>query len=100
MRLVFVSGEARGVPLTWMRETGLEIKLHKRTKTKVFVRPFDPLHDALYIPNDKFNPFCLERENRRLEESDLRSDKSLETKGISSMLPYLSRSWEVIRLMN
>ena len=68
--LVFVNREARGIALAWVREWGIEICFRKDRQCHVFVRPFDPVYDALYIAFDKWNDFCCEPYDR-LFQSDL-----------------------------
>lgn len=50
--LVFVSREARGIALTWVRQQSLEIRPREDRRYPVFERSFDPMRDALYYPHD------------------------------------------------
>ncbi|KAB8263496.1 hypothetical protein BDV32DRAFT_161711 [Aspergillus pseudonomiae] len=55
--LLFVSSEARGITLAWMRGQGLKIHSYKAGQTPIAIRPFDPEHDTLYIPYDYWGGF-------------------------------------------
>ena len=65
--LVFVNREARGIALTWVREQGIEIRLSEDRQYPIFVRPFDPMRDALYVALDKWNDFLCEPDDRQFE---------------------------------
>ncbi|KND89057.1 hypothetical protein TOPH_06261 [Tolypocladium ophioglossoides CBS 100239] len=65
--LVFVSREARGIALAWVREQGIEMRFREEAQCHIFARPFDPVRDALYIAPDKLNDFCLELYDRMSE---------------------------------
>lgn len=45
--LVFVNLEARGIALAWVREQGIEIRFCENRQHPIFVRPCDPMRDAL-----------------------------------------------------
>jgi len=64
MPLVFVNREARGIALAWVREQGIEIRPREDRQYTVFVRPFDPMRDALYITLDKWDDFLREPDDR------------------------------------
>lgn len=66
--LVFVNREARRVALTWIREQGLKIRPRKDRQHPVFVRPFDPMRDVLYIALDKWVDFLCEPEDRLFQQ--------------------------------
>ena len=51
--LVFVNCEARGIALAWVREQGIELRSRENRQNPIFVRPFDPMRDALYVALDK-----------------------------------------------
>lgn len=68
--LVFANHEARGIALAWIREQNIEIRPSENRQDPIFVHPFDPMHDALYIALDKWDDFLCEP-NDRLSEPDL-----------------------------
>ena len=65
--LVFVNREARSIALAWVREQGIEIRPREDGQHPVFVRPFDPSCDALYIALDKWDDFLCEPDDRRFQ---------------------------------
>ena len=65
--LVFVNREARGVALAWVREQGIEIRPRENRQYPIFVRPFDPMRDALYVALDKWDDFLLEPHDRQFQ---------------------------------
>ncbi len=62
--LAFVNHEARAIALAWIREQGIEIRRRGDRQFPIFVRPFDPAHDALYVPLDKWDDFLREPDDR------------------------------------
>lgn len=68
--LVFVNREARGIALDWVRKQDIERRPRKNKEYPVFVRPFDPMRDALYIALDKWDEFLCEPDDR-LYQPDL-----------------------------
>lgn len=68
--LFFVNREARGIALSWIEKQGLKIYFHKGKETFYFTRPFNPEHDTLYIPFDRWEQF-LDEPTNRLCEPDL-----------------------------
>lgn len=78
--LVFVNREARGNALAWVREQGIEIRPREDRQYPVFVRPFDPMRDALYIALDKWDDFLCEPDDRQSQPDlferlvDIKSD--------------------------
>lgn len=62
--LVHVNHEARDLALAWVREQGIEIRRREDRPSPVFVRPFDPTRDALYVPLDQWFHFIYELDNR------------------------------------
>ena len=62
--LVFVNREARGIAVAWAREQGIEIR---GRHYPVFVRPFDPTCDALYIANDQWDDFLRDPVDRHFQ---------------------------------
>jgi hypothetical protein len=58
--LVSVSREARGIALAWVRGQGIKRRPREDRQYPVFVRSFDPTHDALYIALDKWDDFSGE----------------------------------------
>lgn len=67
--LFFVNREARSIALAWTRKQGIKLQFCEDRQCPVFVRPFDPLYDVLYIAQDKIQDFCLEPWDR-LEQPD------------------------------
>ncbi|MCJ1365048.1 hypothetical protein MMC16_004167 [Acarospora aff. strigata] len=65
--LAFVNREARGIALAWVREQGIKIRPGEDRQHHVFVRPFDPMRDALYIALDQWDDFLYEPENRQFQ---------------------------------
>ncbi|KAL9630073.1 MAG: hypothetical protein Q9164_006597 [Protoblastenia rupestris] len=65
--LVFVNREARGIALAWVREQGIEIRRRENRQYPVFVRPFNPIRDALYIELNKWMDFLCEPDDRRFQ---------------------------------
>ncbi|KAI4128809.1 MAG: hypothetical protein LQ347_004030 [Umbilicaria vellea] len=68
--LGFVNAEARDISLAWVREQGIEIRPRKDRQYPVFVRPFDPMRDTLYVALDKWDDFLCEPDDR-LSQPDL-----------------------------
>lgn len=65
--LVFVNREARDLALAWVREQGIEIHPCDSRQCPVFVRPFDPMRDALYLALDKWDDFLCEPDDRQFQ---------------------------------
>ena len=65
--LFYVNREARGFALAWVREQGLAIRFHRGRGCVVFVRAFDPKHDTLYVPFNKWDEFFREPFDRNFE---------------------------------
>lgn len=65
--LVFVNREARGIAMAWVRQQGLKIQPREDRQGLVFVRSFDPMHDALYIALDRWEDFLNEHYDRQAE---------------------------------
>ena len=65
--LVFVNCEARSIALAWVREHGIKIRCRKDRQYPVFVRPFNPMRDALYIELNKWTDFLCEPDDRRFQ---------------------------------
>ena len=63
--IIFVNREARGIAIAWVLEQGIEIRSGEDGQYPVFVRPFDPVRDALYIELDKWNDFLREPDDRQ-----------------------------------
>ena len=53
--LFFVNHEARGITLSWIHEQGLKIHFREDRCSLIFERLFDPIHDTLYVPLNKWN---------------------------------------------
>lgn len=58
--LLFVNREARGIALAWVREQGIEIRPREHRQYPIFVRPFDPMRDVLYVALDKWDDLLRE----------------------------------------
>lgn len=70
MPLVFVNREARHIALSWLRQHGVQVRPREDRQRPLFVRPFDPVHDALYIALEEWEEFVCEAEDR-LSQPDL-----------------------------
>lgn len=81
--LFFVSWEARGIALAWMRKQNIALRFRKDKQCWVFTRPFDPMMDTLYIAEDQIYEFFVEPHDRMFEP-DL-YDRTV------SIYPYLRR---------
>ena len=68
--LVYVNREARDLAFAWVREQGIEMRPRQDRQYRVFVRPFDPMRDALYVALDKWDDFLCEPDDR-LSQPDL-----------------------------
>ena len=68
--LVVVNHEARGIALAWIREQNIDIRPREDRQYPVFVYPFDPVRDALYVALDKWDDFLCEPDDR-LSQPDL-----------------------------
>lgn len=68
--LFFVNHETRGIALAWVCAQGIEMCFYEGGKCHMFVRPFDPMRDVLYIAPGRWNDFCFEPYDR-LYEPDL-----------------------------
>lgn len=62
--LFFVNREARNIALAWVREHGTEIRALEGRQSLVFVCPFNPIRDVLYIALDKWDDFLREPDDR------------------------------------
>jgi hypothetical protein len=56
----FVNHEARSAGLTWARQQGVKMHFNKERDCHVFILPFSPLRDALFINTNQWEEFCLE----------------------------------------
>lgn len=65
--LVYVNREARDLAFAWIREQGIEIRPRRNRPYPVFVRPFNPMRDALYVALDKWDDFLCEPDDRLLQ---------------------------------
>lgn len=65
--LFFVNREARGIAYSWIHEQGIKICFHKGRQSLIFIRPFDPKHDTLYVPLNKWKEFLCEPFYRLLQ---------------------------------
>ena len=68
--LVYVNREARDLAFAWLREHGIQIRPREDRQYPVFVRPFDPMRDALYVALNRWDDFLCEPDDR-LSQSDL-----------------------------
>jgi len=62
--LFFVNREARNIALAWVREHGIEIRAREDRQSPVFVCPFNPIRDVLYIALDQWDEFLREPDDR------------------------------------
>lgn len=81
--LVFVNREARGIALAWAHQQGITMRFCKDRQCHIFIRPFNPKRDALYIAPTQLYNFYVESSDR-IEEPDL-FDR------IINVVPVLSR---------
>ena len=58
--LFFVRHEARGIGLVWARTHGVKVLARKNSEFPIFVCPFNPTRDAMYIPANKWTRFLEE----------------------------------------
>ncbi|KAF7589267.1 hypothetical protein BBP40_004525 [Aspergillus hancockii] len=65
--LFFVNREARGIALPWNHKQGLKVQFHKDKQSLIFVRPFEPSHDTLYVPFERWDEFMREPSDRMFE---------------------------------
>lgn len=66
--LFFVNHEARNIALAWVRAHGIEIRAREDRQFPVFVCPFDPTRDVLYIALDKWDEFLREPDDRCFQQ--------------------------------
>ncbi|KAJ9492939.1 hypothetical protein VN97_g293 [Penicillium thymicola] len=55
--LADVNHEARDVAIEWARKQGIEVVFHDYRKCLVFLRPFDPMRDVIWVSGDAFEHF-------------------------------------------
>lgn len=60
MPMFFVNREARGIVRGWLSQQGIEVCFRKGAAQPAFLRHFNPLRDAVYVPVEKYNEFCNE----------------------------------------
>lgn len=60
--LASVNYEARSIALAWVREQGIQAVFCEKRQCYVFVRPFDPTRDAIYVSRATWDDFCQEVE--------------------------------------
>lgn len=65
--LFFVNRGARGIALAWVHEQGIELDPDQDRQHPVFVRPFDPEIDVLYVADDSWDDFLTEHYDRQAE---------------------------------
>lgn len=65
--LVFVNREARGIALAWVREQGIKICSRENRQYPIFVRPFDPMRDTLYVTLDKWYDFLCKPNDQQFK---------------------------------
>lgn len=75
----FVNREAHSIASAWVRRQGLKLCSHKGKL--IFVRPFDPLLDTLYVPLEKWSDFLNEPHDRQFQPDLLY--RGLDCPGIS-----------------
>ncbi|KAH8694215.1 hypothetical protein BGW36DRAFT_430234 [Talaromyces proteolyticus] len=82
--LFFVNQEARSFALSWISEQGLKTRFDKEKQSLVFIRPFDPQRDTLYVSQEKWDEFHCEPFDRVFEAD-------LENKNIGTPAPVFTR---------
>lgn len=65
--LVFVNREARGIALAWALHQGINMCFCKDRQCHIFIRPFNPKLDALYIAPNRLYDFYAESSDRIFE---------------------------------
>ncbi|KAJ5788242.1 hypothetical protein N7457_003232 [Penicillium paradoxum] len=55
--LTAVNHEARAIAIEWARTQGIKILFHQERQCAVFLRPFDPMRDVLWIGPDEVDTF-------------------------------------------
>lgn len=70
VQLVFVNREARGIALGWVREQRIEMRFCEDRQCHVFVRPFDPTRNVLYIACHRLRDFIAEPWERIISPLD------------------------------
>ncbi|KAJ5400247.1 hypothetical protein N7465_010736 [Penicillium sp. CMV-2018d] len=55
-----VNYEARDVAIEWARKQGIEVVFHDYRKCFVFLRPFDPMRDVIWVSEDALELFTNE----------------------------------------
>ncbi|KAI1417260.1 hypothetical protein F5Y13DRAFT_152365 [Hypoxylon sp. FL1857] len=64
--IFYVSREARRIALAWFHKEGVRIRSLEDGRL-LFVRPFDPQRDVLYVPDNRWRDFCAGGSDRFLE---------------------------------
>lgn len=64
MPIVFVNREARSTALSWARAQGVKMDFNAERGCHVFVLPYNPRQDALFINSHKLDEFCTEPADR------------------------------------
>ena len=62
--LFFVNHEARKIALAWIREHGIETHANMDRQSPIFVCPFNPSRDVLYVAREKWEDFLHEPDDR------------------------------------
>lgn len=63
--IFLVNREAHSIASAWIHGHGLKLRFHK--DELIFVRPFDPSSDTLYVPLESYDDFFREPHDRQFE---------------------------------
>ncbi|KAL6893365.1 hypothetical protein GGI43DRAFT_182258 [Trichoderma evansii] len=95
MPIVFVNREARATALSWARTQGIIMDFNTERGCHLFVLPFDPWQDALFINSHKLEEFCLEPADR-LAGLQLRGQSAYSNPAITRVaLPHTALTSEM-----
>ncbi|UKZ60674.1 uncharacterized protein TrAtP1_001944 [Trichoderma atroviride] len=95
MPIVFVNREARSTALSWARAQGIKMDFNTDKACHVFVLPFNPWQDALFINSHKLEEFCVEPADR-LAGLQLRGQSAYSNPDITQVaLPHTALTSEM-----
>jgi hypothetical protein len=83
--LASINYEARNVALAWARQQGIQAVFCPERKRHAFVRPFDPIRDAIFVSLPTWRDFCEEADDciSELFENDRRVDTTSDVQHIA-----------------
>ncbi|KAM0255637.1 hypothetical protein ACHAQJ_005562 [Trichoderma viride] len=98
--IVFVNREARGAALAWAKQQGIKMHFSEEKNRHVFVLPFDPVRDVLFINTHQWEEFCLEPVDL-LSQPDLRGETITSSPEVTQVaLPHTAFSDDVPILLD